>query len=323
MLGGVCILNRPLKERLLKMASRAIEYPSPLERTFPSLPNEHGKWQRWLVMGVSLALLLAIALRLRTFGIEEALSALPRTPAFWITFAAYYLALPGSEWVIFHRLWKIPAKGLVALTRKLVSNEILLGYSGEVYFYTWARRHAALAAAPFGAIKDVSILSALAGNVFTLAMCGLAWPFLGTLAPSIPGRAVLESAVIILSLSVVTLFFRNRLFSLEARQLRAIFGIHVARLVTTTFLAGLLWHFALPETPLAMLLLLATLQLLVTRLPFIPSKDLVFANLAVVLVGNGGSLPVAITMIASALIVTHLLLGSVFLLPDFFSKEKP
>ena len=304
------------------MASRAIELPDTFERNFPTLPDEGGKWQRWLAMGISLALLLAIALRVRTFGFEESLSVLPRTPAFWITFVAYYLALPGSEWIIFHRLWRLPAKGFVALIRKLVSNEILLGYSGEVYFYTWARRHAELIAAPFGAIKDVSILSALAGNVFTLAMCGLAWPFLGTLAPSIPGRAVLESATVILTLSAVTLFFRNRLFSLEARQLRVIFGIHVARLVATTFLAGMLWHFALPETPLAMLLLLATLQLLVTRLPLIPSKDLVFANLAVLLVGNGGSLSMAITMIASAIIVTHLLLGSVLLLPDLFSKEK-
>ena len=304
------------------MASQAIELPILLESTFPSLPDDGGKWRRWLAMGISLALLLAIALRVQTFGFEEALSVLPRTPAFWVTFAAYYLALPGSEWIIFRRLWRLPASGFVALIRKLVSNEILLGYSGEVYFYTWARRHAELTAAPFGAIKDVSILSALAGNVFTLAMCCLAWPFLATLAPSIPGRAVLESATIILALSVVTLYFRNRLFSLEARQLRAIFGVHIARLLATTFLAGMLWHFALPETPLAMLLLLATLQLLVTRLPLIPSKDLVFANLAVLLVGNGGDLSMAITMIASAIIVTHLLLGSVLLLPDLFSKEK-
>jgi hypothetical protein len=47
---------------------------------------------------------------------------------------------PVSEWVIYRHLWRIPFSGLGALLRKLVSNELLLGYLGEVQFYAWRAR---------------------------------------------------------------------------------------------------------------------------------------------------------------------------------------
>jgi hypothetical protein len=304
------------------MASIAPELAQSREQALPSLPIDSNVWQRLLATGISLALLVAIGIRLRSFGFSDAMAVLPRTPAFWMTFAAYYLALPGSEWVIFNRLWKLPAFGIVPLIRKLVSNEILLGYSGEVYFYTWACRHIKLTAAPFGAIKDVSILSALAGNVATLLMCAMAWPFIDNLAPTAHGVAVLESAAVLLAGSLAILMLRHRVFSLETRQLWEIFGIHLARLAATTILAGMLWHFALPEIPFGWLILLATLQLLVTRLPFILSKDLVFANLAVLLVGHDGVVGVAVTMIAAALVMTHIVLGALLLLPELFGRRQ-
>ena len=80
---------------------------------------------------------------------------------------------------------------------------------------------------------------------------------------------------------MVVLAFKSRIFSLPAPQLRMIFSVHAMRLMTTTILSGVMWPTALPEVPLVWLVLLATLQLLVTRLPFVPNKDLVFASLAI------------------------------------------
>lgn len=45
--------------------------------------------------------------------------------------------------------------GIGALLRKLVSNELLLGYLGEAQFYAWARSRTNMTTAPFGAIKDI------------------------------------------------------------------------------------------------------------------------------------------------------------------------
>src|SRR3546814_6777976 len=84
--------------------------------------------------------LAGLAWKLGDVGFANALRDLPGSLLFWIAFAGYYFALPASEFLIFKRLWNIPRAGFKALIRKLICNEILFGYSGEAYFYTWARR---------------------------------------------------------------------------------------------------------------------------------------------------------------------------------------
>ncbi len=284
--------------------------------SLPSLQPRRVGWHGWLSSGLSLAFLVTILWKIIGFGFASALHTLPLKPSFWLAFTGYYLALPSSEWLIFRRLWGLPPAGFAALLRKLVSNEVLLGYSGEAYFYAWTRRHTRLVTAPFGAIKDVSILSALAGNVITLLMLGVAWPLVGTVAPQFHGRTVFLSAGVMIGLSMIILLFKSRIFSLPTHELRAIFGVHLARLIATTFLSGVMWHAALPEIPLVLLVLLATLQLLVTRLPFVPNKEMVFASLAIFLIGNDGAVATLIAMIATAILATHLLVGAALLLRD-------
>jgi hypothetical protein len=247
---------------------------------------------------------------------------LPSSPIFWLAFLGYYFALPLSEWLIFKRLWGLPASGFAALLRKLVSNEILLGYSGEAYFYSWARRHTKIVAAPFGAIKDVSILSAIVGNLMTLSMLSLAWPLVGHVAPDLHPRTIFLSAGVMIGSSMLIFLFKNKIFSLPTSDLRFIFGIHSARIILTTLLSGLMWHTALPQTPLLWLVLLATLQLLVTRLPLVPSKDLVFANLSVFLIGQDGPVSTLIGIIATLILATHLFIGGVLVIMELFEERE-
>jgi hypothetical protein len=58
------------------------------------------------------------------------------------------------------------------------------------------------------------------------------------------------------------------------------------------------------------------LQLLVTRLPLVPNKDMVFASLAIFLIGNDGEVAALIAMIATAILATHLIIGAALLLRD-------
>jgi hypothetical protein len=284
--------------------------------SLPSLDVDRFNWQRWLSVALSAAFLVTILWKLSDFGFTNAFRTLPSRPLFWCAFAGYYLALPASEWLIFRRLWKLPVAGFAALLRKLVSNEVLLGYSGEAYFYTWARQNARLVTAPFGAIKDVSILSALAGNIATLVMLIVAWPLVGKVAPQFHGQAVLLSAGVMIAMSMAVLLFRGKLFSLGAPELRSIFAVHIGRLIVTTLLSGVMWHAALPQEPLVWLIILATLQLLVTRLPLVPNKDMVFASLAIFLIGNDGPVGELIAMIAAVILATHLLIGAALLIRD-------
>lgn len=269
-----------------------------------------GGWTVWAGPILSLLILFAVAYQLRTIDLAALKALLPSGAAFWIAFAAYYLAGPASEWVIFRRLWRLPAEGFGALLRKFVSNEILLGYLGEVYFYAWARRNARITASPFGAIKDVTILSALTGNVVTLPLVAISAPLFGALHLGIDSMAFVGSTMFILLSSGAVLVFRKRLFTLPRREVRIVAAIHVARIVATTLLAALMWHLLLPAVAVSWWVLLGTMRQLLSRLPFLPNKDLVFAGLASFLIGSDVEIVSAMTLMASLLLGAHLLVGA-------------
>lgn len=295
-----------------KHVSKALSAgPGPLAPPDPQpLLQIERRWTRFVAPAISIGLLIAVVWQFRRLDLANLGALVPTGVDFWIAFAVYYFMSPATEWIIFRRLWGIPAAGFAALVRKLVSNEILMGYVGELYFYSWARRHAHLTAAPFGAIKDVTILSGLVGNFMTLVMVVIAAPLLGGLHLGIDTRSLVGSAVIVLGTSLVVLLLRRRLFTLPRRELWIIAGLHLLRVVTTTVVAAILWHLLLPEVALSWWLLLGTLRLLVSRLPLLPNKDVVFAGLASFLVGNDAQIGSAMVLMAGMILATHLVFAA-------------
>ncbi len=266
-------------------------------------------WTWWLGLAITIGILIAVIVELRNVDFAQVRAMLPTSPAFWLAFAAMYFAGPTADWIIYRRLWRIPAAGFAALLRKLVGNELLFGYAGELYLYTWARRHTEMTSAPFAAIKDVAILSAMTANAVTLALLALAWPLLASLNLDLDGRTLLVSVAIVITISSAVLLLRNKLFSLPVADLRAVAFIHFLRILATTSLAALCWHLVLPQVALSWWLLLATLRMLLSRLPLLPNKDIVFAGLAVFLVGHDAEIAALMTMMASLILTTHLGVG--------------
>ncbi len=266
-------------------------------------------WTRWAGPIVSLLILVVSLDQFRGLDVARLQSLVPTGIGFWLAFLLYYTSAPVSEWVIFRRLWNIPVEGFGALLRKLVSNEILLGYLGEVYFYAWARRNARITTAPFGALKDVTILSALAGNIVTLLMVALAVPAFRGL-DLVAGRwDIIASVLFVLGTSLGAMIFGKRLFTLPRPELRRVMAIHLLRILATTLLAALMWHMILPTVALSWWLLLGTLRQLVSRLPFLPNKDVVFAGITAFLIGPGNDIASAMALMASLLLAAHLIVG--------------
>jgi hypothetical protein len=116
--------------------------------------------------------------------------------------------------------------------------------------------------------------------------------------------------------------FRRQIFSLPRNQLWFIFAMHMLRLVITTSLTVALWHFGLPDLPVFWLVLLVTLQLLVTRLPFVTNKEIVFASLAVFLVGSDAQIATLIAIIATAILATHLAVGAILAMIELFAVRR-
>lgn len=269
---------------------------------------------------LSLIVVSAAIYQARNLDFARILGLVPTSPTFWVLFVTSYLVGPASEWFIFQRLWGVGASAFGALVRKLIYNELLVGYLGEVYFYGWARRNLKFMTAPFGAVKDVAVLSAIAGNVTTLLFLAVAFPFVRLLPLHNHATAIGWSLAFVIGTSLAVMLLRGSLFSLERSELKMVFAVHLIRIFMTTVLSAALWHLVLPDVALGWWLVLVTIRLLISRLPFVPNKDVVFAGIAVLALGSQVEIAALMALMAGLILATHVLVGLSFAFADLLSK---
>jgi hypothetical protein len=271
-----------------------------------AVANKVSRRWGWLggILGGGMALAIMLQLGGATDNVLTTTGQLP--PLVWPTLLLLYLIQPVSDFVVFRRFWNLPPAGLAALLRKNALNEVVLGYSGEAYFYFWARRTADTAVAPFAAIKDVNIVSALLGNVLTLVLAAISATQLRELDLARQVGVALWSGVIPLAISVGVLLFGRRVFSLSLTQLAYIGAVCCMRLAIWTGLTLLIWRMALPEAAPSIWIVLLAIRCLVSRIPLISNKDLVFGNLVLLLLGAQAPIAVLLAALALMTLLLHL-----------------
>lgn len=271
----------------------------------PAVPGS--RWPAVLGAVLTIAMVVGLGRELLQSGLRGLLDHVPTNPFYYLAFAGLYLASPVGDYLIFKHLWGVPRTALSALIRKRIANEVVLGYSGDAYFYAWARRHATRLnlTAPFGTVKDVTILSAIAGNAFTLLMIAGTLPFAYRVMSATQANMLAGLALVTCLSSLPFLLFRRRVFSLPRRELRWVFVAHLIRLTAGTVFVAATWATALPGVALGIWLLLAAARLLVSRLPLVPNKDLLFANVAILLIGRNAALVSTIALTAALTLAVH------------------
>ena len=266
-----------------------------------------------------MALLGAIAWRLRDIDIHDAI---PTSPAFWLALIAYWAAPIVADFVIYRRLWVIPFEGLIALSRKQVGNALLFDLLGEAYFYGWARRKLNMATSPFGAVKDVTILSAMVGNACTLVLMIIAWPYIGSLDLGVAGTAVAASIGVIALVSILIVIFGNRLFSLSKGELWWVSGVHLLRVLATTGLIALAWSFYAPQIALGIWALLATAKLMASRLPLFVNTEVIFANIVIWFLGKNSDIEQVVGVVTILILLIHLVAAAALAIGDLVPVKR-
>lgn len=264
--------------------------------------------RRWVWLGgvLGAGMVVAIVLQLGDAGDEVLTTIRKLPPLVWPALLLLYLLQPLADFLIFRRIWNLPLAGLAALLRKNVINEVVLGYSGEAYLYVWARGAADTALAPFAAIKDAGIVSALLGNVLTLALAAISATRLHELDFIRQIGPALWSGLVPLAISVIVLLLGRRVFSLSLTQLVFIGGVCCLRLAAWSALTILIWRTALPEAPPGVWIVLLAIRCLVSRLPLISNKDLVFGSLVLLLLGVHAPIAVLLAALALVMLLLHL-----------------
>jgi hypothetical protein len=272
--------------------------------------------RRFLSLGLSAAILAYLMNAVAKIGWQEVLDVLPANPLFYLLVAMSYMATPVTEFVIFRRWWPLTPRALAVFSKKRVLNEAVFGYSGDAYLFVWARKALGareVGAGPLAAVKDVAITSALAGNVATLLMLGLALSMGGgpAVEEAFTGaamRSVGFGFAFVISVSLAILLFSRKVMSLSARENMLIFVLHCARLLIGSALLLLAWIIALPEVDVGTWIVLGALRMVVTRLPFVPNKELLFAAIGVTLTGAAAPQVAALMAAAGALhLVSHVI----------------
>jgi hypothetical protein len=258
---------------------------------------------------VTLLLTAWLAWQVADIGVHTVLQALPTAPLFYLLFAAMVALLPASEILIFRRLWGPRLQGLIrALVMRRICSCHLFDYSGEAYLYVWARRAPGLTRADAGrGLRDNVVVSSVASTLFALLLgAGLLAADLLPLQLPVPPGTLLIMAVGVTAVAAGALVAaRHRgWLSAAAPDLLLIGGIHLTRHALFHALQLLLWIVAEPQVPLASWIVLLGTHVVVARIPFLPSRDLLFASAGLSLAAH---VDIAEAVIASLLLTAALL----------------
>lgn len=236
--------------------------------------------------------------RLSHIGWAELWTSLPQTPYFYLTVLAMYFTLPVAESFIYGTAWGVkPWSCLPILLRKRVLNADVMGYSGEVYLLAYARKNVDRPARELGLIiKDNLILSSIFSTGTALVLLtGLLLSGQVALDAILddPAPGYVAGGAVALALAAgLVIAFRGAIFYLSGRVLARIAGLHATRFLLMYVLQVVQWWVVIPEAPFSAWATLLVVSVVTNRIPFLPSRDLVFAGAGIELAAGLG-VPVA------------------------------
>ncbi len=223
-----------------------------------------------------------LAYRLSHVGWGEIGSSLPTNPIFYLIFLFNYASLPIAETLIYGRTFGTRLRDTApAAIRKRIYNKDLLGYTGEVFLYVWAKKRVPLSDRRIlGLIKDNAILSSLTSTFFALSV--LAGMFLlgqVILPEGFVAGHLLQAAAVLAVIAAATglgFRFRHSLFNMDSGNMRRTMLIHLGRLTLTHTLQVIQWAVVMPHVSLTVWCTLLATSIVTSRIPLLPARDLIF-----------------------------------------------
>jgi hypothetical protein len=227
-------------------------------------------------------------------GWREIADSIPTHPGFYAIFLVLYYMLPLTESLVYRLSWGTSWwASLPVFVKKRVYNKNVMGYSGEVYLFGWAKSTLGLGARrALSIIKDNALVSSAASTAFALSLLSL-FVAAGDLAPLgiSQGDGVQYLAValgVVAVVLVAAVAFRGRLFTLPARILAGAFALYFGRLVIMNALQMLQWSLVIPGVSWQTWTVFLAAQVVISRIPLLPGNDLIFMTTSMELAGALG-----------------------------------
>ena len=219
--------------------------------------------------------------QLTEIGWRRVWESLPVTPWFYILFLFLYFALPVSEQFIYGTSLKFSfKKGLPVFIQKKIYNADVLGYSGEAYFFVWAKKNLEESSGYiFGVIKDNNIISSVTSTLVAAVLLSV-FLYVSQLnlqqIIDVDRKYLYYGAAAVVLILASLIYFRHYIITMPSEMASKIFGIHLARLLFVYSVEIIQWMVVMPEVPLYIWFTYMSIKIISTRIPFLPSRDLLF-----------------------------------------------
>lgn len=261
---------------------------------------------------VQFAIVAVLLWQIYTIGLANILRELPRVPLFYVIFLMLYFALPLTEFFTYRQSFPIRfCPSQLIFLKKRIYNTTVIGYLGEVQLFSWLQKEVGAGKKrAFEVVRDNNTLSTAASTTIVLLLLS-GFVLTGQIAIfdalqiQIRPPVLLAISVGVFGLMVLLVRrFRRYLFSMNRREGWTIFLLHTGRMLMLTILQMLQWYVVMPDVALSSWFTLLSVQLILSRIPFLPNKDLVFLAAGV---GLGGVINIEPAAIAGILLAHQVL----------------
>jgi hypothetical protein len=235
------------------------------------------------ILGYLLQVLIVgvIIYQLSVIGWKNFLNSLPSHPLFYLLFLFIYFLLPVSEAIAYRICWGLKwLKSIPIFIHKRIFNKDVMGYSGELVLMQWAVKSLPYEKKQvFRDIRDMNIISSAASTFVALGML-LVLVSQGKIRAldylfSRDSVDYIVAAVVALVIVLVALKFRKYLFSMPPAVAVPVFLVHSVRMVLIYMAQILQWHTVLPELGLDIWFTFLSINIVISRIPFVPNNELV------------------------------------------------
>jgi len=224
-------------------------------------------------------------------GLQQIFESLPQIPSFYLLYFVIYFSLPLAEVLIYKIKWPITFRdAFPVFIQKKVLNTDVVGYSGELFLYMWAKKYLKDPAKQiFVFIKDNNVLSSLASGIVTIFLLiffiSKGYINISDYIGEVNGWSWILISVGLIIASLLIYRFRKAILSLNRYDSMKIFSLHAGRIIFINVIQILQWHVARPDIAIPVWFTFSAVQILASRIPFLPSTDALFVNVALEMSG--------------------------------------
>lgn len=229
------------------------------------------------------AILILLVYQLYDIGFHDIIQSVPANPLVYVLAVVLFFVLPVSEHFAYGKFFNFKAsESIPMLIKKRVYNKNLLSYVGEFDFYLWLTQKVPNQSKKrvFDVIKDNNIISSVASIVLISALLGIL--LLAYFSADDIGEYVLIFGYIIgyvlILVAVIIVMARTKIYSLDLKDTWFLTWVHSSRILFISIIQIAQWYLAITDISLWELFVILSVQMVISRIPILPAKDLIFIS---------------------------------------------